>query len=65
MGVAILRQLREQLLTFGFNECILTFTDMPELDTERLVCDAVHIFDATPPSICYRFVSYVMLTLDP
>lgn len=56
VGVAILCQLREQLLTFGFNECILTFTDMPELDIERLVKDAVDIFDATPPSICFRFV---------
>ncbi|XP_003741635.1 TBC domain-containing protein kinase-like protein [Galendromus occidentalis] len=54
VGVAILTQLREQLLTFGFNECILTFTDMPELDIERLVKDAVDIFDSTPQSICFR-----------
>jgi TBC domain-containing protein kinase-like protein len=29
IGVAILQQLRDQLLTFGFNECILLFSDMP------------------------------------
>ena len=29
IGVAILRQLRGQLLKFGFNECILLFSDMP------------------------------------
>jgi len=29
IGVAILRQLRDQLLKFGFNECILLFSDMP------------------------------------
>ena len=29
IGVAILEQLREQLLSFGFNECILLFSDMP------------------------------------
>ena len=29
IGVAILQQLRDQLLSFGFNECILLFSDMP------------------------------------
>ena len=29
IGVAILEQLRDQLLSFGFNECILLFSDMP------------------------------------
>ena len=29
IGVAILQQLRAQLLTYGFNECILLFSDMP------------------------------------
>ena len=29
IGVAILDQLRDQLLSFGFNECILLFSDMP------------------------------------
>ena len=29
VGVAILQQLKENLLTYGFNECILTFSDMP------------------------------------
>ena len=33
VGVAILQQLKENLLTYGFNECILTFSDMAgELD---------------------------------
>ena len=29
IGVAILQQLREQLIEAGFNECILLFSDMP------------------------------------
>jgi len=29
VGVAILQLLKTDLLTFGFNECILTFSDMP------------------------------------
>ena len=29
IGVAILQQVRDQLLHFGFNECILLFSDMP------------------------------------
>ena len=29
IGVAILQQLRENLLSYGFNECILLFSDMP------------------------------------
>jgi len=32
IGVAILRQLRDQLLKFGFNECILLFSDMPGME---------------------------------
>ena len=38
IGVAILQQLRAQLLTYGFNECILLFSDMPgELHLVRLL----------------------------
>ena len=29
VGVALLRQLKDRLLQFGFNECILLFSDMP------------------------------------
>ena len=29
IGVAILQQFKSQLLSFGFNECILLFSDMP------------------------------------
>ncbi|ELU03407.1 hypothetical protein CAPTEDRAFT_220004 [Capitella teleta] len=54
IGVAILYQLRDQLLSFGFNECILLFSDMPEIDIERCVQDSIRIFCLTPKSATYR-----------
>lgn len=37
MGVGILRQLRVTLLESGFNECILLFSDLPEIDIGECV----------------------------
>lgn len=37
MGVGILRQLRDTLLASGFNECILLFSDLPEIDIGECV----------------------------
>ncbi|CAG5132571.1 unnamed protein product, partial [Candidula unifasciata] len=54
IGVAILQQLRDRLLSFGFNECILLFSDMPEIDIERCVQDSIKIFCSTPKSATYR-----------
>lgn len=54
IGVAILQQLRDRLLSFGFNECILLFSDMPEINIERCVHDSIKIFCSTPKSATYR-----------
>ncbi|XP_076446642.1 TBC domain-containing protein kinase-like protein [Babylonia areolata] len=54
IGVAILQQLRDRLLSFGFNECILLFSDMPEIDIERCVQDSIKIFCNTPKSATFR-----------
>ena len=54
VGVAILQQFREQLLSFGFNDCILLFSDMPGIDIERCVKDSIKLFNHTPPSACLR-----------
>ena len=54
VGVAILLQFREQLLSYGFNECILLFSDMPALDIERCVKDSIRLFNNTPPSAAMR-----------
>ncbi|XP_035208219.1 TBC domain-containing protein kinase-like protein isoform X2 [Stegodyphus dumicola] len=54
IGVSILKQLRNNLLSYGFNECILMFSDMPEIDIQRCVQDSIKIFCSTPKSITYR-----------
>ncbi|KAG7175816.1 TBC domain-containing protein kinase-like protein-like [Homarus americanus] len=51
IGVALLRQLKDRLLQFGFNECILLFSDMPDIDMERVVRESVQVFCSTPPSV--------------
>ncbi|CAB3989965.1 TBC domain-containing kinase, partial [Paramuricea clavata] len=58
IGMAILQQLRAQLLTYGFNECILLFSDMPEIDIERCVQDSIKIFQSTPKSVAARQHDY-------
>ncbi|KAK2151091.1 hypothetical protein LSH36_376g04007 [Paralvinella palmiformis] len=54
IGVAILQQLRDQLLSFGFNECILLFSDMPQIDIYKVVQESVRLFRITPRSATYR-----------
>nr|XP_012148030.1 PREDICTED: TBC domain-containing protein kinase-like protein isoform X2 [Megachile rotundata]XP_012148031.1 PREDICTED: TBC domain-containing protein kinase-like protein isoform X2 [Megachile rotundata] len=54
VGLAILKQLRDSLLTSGFNECILLFSDLPEIDIELCVKDSMTMYQTTPPSITYR-----------
>uniref|UniRef100_H3AH06 TBC domain-containing protein kinase-like protein n=1 Tax=Latimeria chalumnae TaxID=7897 RepID=H3AH06_LATCH len=54
IGVAILQQLRDRLLANGFNECILLFSDLPEVDIERCVRESINLFCWTPKSATYR-----------
>ncbi|EFX79257.1 hypothetical protein DAPPUDRAFT_128574 [Daphnia pulex] len=54
IGLAVLQQLRESLLESGFNECILLFSDMPEIDIERCLKDSIEIFCSTPQSVTFR-----------
>ncbi|KAI5616871.1 TBC domain-containing protein kinase-like protein, partial [Silurus asotus] len=54
IGVAILQQLRDRLLANGFNECILLFSDLPEIDIERCVRESIILFCWTPKSATYR-----------
>ncbi|NWR72541.1 TBCK protein, partial [Centropus unirufus] len=54
IGVAILQQLRDRLLANGFNECILLFSDLPEIDIERCVRESINLFRWTPKSATYR-----------
>ncbi|CAM2700891.1 unnamed protein product [Rotaria socialis] len=54
IGVAILSQLRPFLLKADFNECILLFSELPEIDIERCIRDSIDIFATTPRSCTYR-----------
>ncbi|CAF0853993.1 unnamed protein product [Adineta steineri] len=54
IGVAILTQLKALLLKADFNECILLFSELPEIDIERCVRDSIDIFASTPRSCTYR-----------
>ncbi|XP_045492312.1 TBC domain-containing protein kinase-like protein [Colias croceus] len=54
MGVGILRQLRDTLLDSGFNECILLFSDLPEIDIGECVKESIEMSRSTPRSISYR-----------
>lgn len=62
VGVAILKQLRDSLLTSAFNECILLFSDLPEIDIEQCVKDSMLMYQKTPPSITYRKHQYDQVT---
>ncbi|KAL1492194.1 hypothetical protein ABEB36_012677 [Hypothenemus hampei] len=54
IGLSILTQLRDRLLTSGFNECILLFSDLPEVDIEKCVALSSCTYENTPKSITSR-----------
>lgn len=51
IGLAILNQLRQELMSFGFNDCIVAFSDLPEIDIERCIRDASHFYNSTPDKL--------------
>ncbi|XP_062514712.1 TBC domain-containing protein kinase-like protein isoform X2 [Corticium candelabrum] len=54
IGIAILMQLKDLLLSFGFNECILLFSDLPDIDIQKCVDDSKRISRSTPLSAAMR-----------
>ena len=54
VGVAILLQLRNQLLSYSFNDCILIFSDLPEINIEGCVKEALRLAVSTPKSAYKR-----------
>jgi TBC domain-containing protein kinase-like protein len=54
IGVSILKQLRNILLNSDFNECILLFSELPEINIAKCVSDSIDIFCWTPTSCMYR-----------
>lgn len=54
-GIAILRQIRDTLLGYEFNDCIVLFSDsFPKVDIEKCVQSALNMCKVTPPSISAR-----------
>ena len=49
-----MHQLRDRILDFSFNDCILIFSDLPQIDIDRCVRNSVKFFCSTPKSITKR-----------
>lgn len=54
IGISILKQLKNTLLSSGFNECILLFSDLPDIVMETCVIASHKMYSKTPKSISYR-----------
>jgi len=54
IAVAIMIRLKRQLMTFSFNDCILSFSDMPDIDVDDIVTQSTVLHRDTPPSCSYR-----------
>uniref|UniRef100_A0A5S6QTB6 Protein kinase domain-containing protein n=1 Tax=Trichuris muris TaxID=70415 RepID=A0A5S6QTB6_TRIMR len=54
IGVAILSQMRHLLLQSGFNECILVFSDIPEINLENCLKKAISAYRTIPKSLLYN-----------
>ncbi|GAB0099395.1 TBC domain-containing protein kinase-like protein [Sergentomyia squamirostris] len=63
IGISILKQLKNTLLSSGFNECILLFSDLPDIVMETCVIDSQKLYLCTPKSLTYR--KYVSRERDP
>lgn len=55
IGIAILKQLKSTLLSSGFNECILLFSDLPDIVMENCVLESQQMYEETPKSVSHRF----------
>lgn len=51
IGLAILNQLKQELMEFSFNDCIVAFSDLPEIDIEKCTRDASHFYNSTPDKL--------------
>lgn len=51
IGLAILNQLRDDLMGFSFNDCLGMFSDLPEIDIEKCIRDANHFYSMTPDKL--------------
>lgn len=54
IGLSILKRLESVLMSSGFNECILLFSDLPEQDIESCLEYSTSLYESTPKSITWR-----------
>lgn len=54
IGISILKQLKSTLLSSGFNECILLFSDLPDIVMENCVVESQKMYETTPKSVSHR-----------
>lgn len=54
IGFAILKQLRSQLIGYPFNDCILIFSDLPEINIEQCIKNSKLYHQQTPASLTQR-----------
>lgn len=63
IGISVLRQLKSTLLDSGFNECILLFSDLPDIIIETCVKDSQIMYEMTPKSVSHR--KFVLRSYEP
>ncbi|KAJ3104208.1 hypothetical protein HDU97_009463 [Phlyctochytrium planicorne] len=61
VAFSILKQLRETILSRDFNNCMVLFSELPQIDVERCIVDAVHAYKACPPSLLDPLVMLMAL----
>ncbi|KAJ3084981.1 hypothetical protein HK102_000429 [Quaeritorhiza haematococci] len=57
IGLSLLQQLRDQLINRDFNNCMLLFSELSGIDTERCLAGAFAACRATPPSFLSHLIT--------
>uniref|UniRef100_A0A915ESC7 Rab-GAP TBC domain-containing protein n=1 Tax=Ditylenchus dipsaci TaxID=166011 RepID=A0A915ESC7_9BILA len=55
IGIAILIQLRPQLITAQFNDAILLFSDLPDICIDSVVASSLRFYHAVPSSCAHTY----------
>lgn len=54
IGISILQQLKATLLSSCFNDCILLFSDLPDIVMETCVVASQKMYQSTSKSVAWR-----------
>lgn len=63
IGITILQQLKTTLLSSCFNDCILLFSDLPDIVMEHCVVESQKMYQSTPKSVAWR--KHVQRDIEP